>query len=223
MYYVPYSPPIYDSGTSNLLNRLDTVLFDLQANRIKLLPASVYSQIPSQELLIWMQHRQRYCLPTIELINWLKTRIADRPALEIGADHSDLAFYLGIRAIGDCHASFTSYPTVLSPGQIPTRVFASDVHRMDAIQAIYEFRPEIVIGAWIPDKFSDNFGSKFKHAPNEYQIVQNADYIHIGSEKSHSRSKMLEFPHEALSPPGLVSRTSVNPPDDIVHIWKKLQ
>ena len=223
MYYTEYQHiSLLDRPTHSLLCCLDDLLLDTN-NRIKLLPAATYQASARQELRIWMYHRNRYCIPTVELVDWLKAKIDGRSAIEIGAGNDDLAYYLGIRAISNQRTmSASSYITVLFPGQIPTRVITSSVHHMDVTQAIYELRPEVAIGAWIPDKFTDNYRGTLNYAPNDYQIIQNADYIHIGTEKIHGKCRILGFPHEAFKPQGLVSRTSESPPDDVIHVWKKL-
>ncbi len=208
---------------ANLLVQLDALLLDRPTNRIKLQPATAYDSIARQDLQTWCHYRNRYVLPTVELVDWLKTRINGRRAIEIGAENSDLAYYLGIPAIGSypgLHS--TAYTTVLFPGQIPTRVIMSDAHQIDIMQAIYELRPEVAIGAWIPDKFTNNFYGYHKYAPNDYQIIQNTEYIHISSEKLHSKLKIREFPHEIFKPVGLISREVSSPPDDVIYVWKKL-
>ncbi|MEG3881894.1 hypothetical protein QT972_31505 [Microcoleus sp. herbarium7] len=221
MYYTQHQQiGLTNRPTHSLLCCLDDLLLDTN-NRIKLLPAAAYQASARQELRIWMHHRNRYCIPTVELVDWLKAKIDGRSAIEIAAGNDDLAYHLGIRSISNQHAISTAYTTVLFPGQIPTRVITSDVHHMDVTQAIYELRPEVAIGAWIPDKFTDNYRG-LDYAPNDYQIIQNADYIHIGTEKIHGKCRILGFPHEAFKPQGLVSRTSESPPDDVIHVWKKL-
>lgn len=224
MYYIPYAryALTHNSETFNLLLRLDTLLLDRPTNRIKLQPASAYNSIARNDLQTWMRYRNRYVLPTIELVDWLKIKINGRRAIEIGADDSDLAYYLGIRAIGR-DAVFYTEPVPLFPGQIPTCAVSSGFRQMDVMQAILELRPEVAIGAWIPDKFADNFGGNPKYSPNEYQIVQNTEYIHIGCKSIHGRSSLLGFPHEIIKPSGIVSRTSVISPDNAIYIWKKLQ
>lgn len=222
MYHTSYILT-HNSETFNLLVRLDALLLDHSTKRIKLLPASVYDSITRQDLQAWCHYRNRYVLPTVELVDWLKARIDGRRAIEIGAENSDLAYYLGIPAIGNYSVSYCgTHPAPLFPGQIPTQVVYSNWHQMDSMQAILELRPEVVIGAWIPDKFVGNCGNLSKYAPNEYQIAQNTEYIHIGCESIHGRSTLLGFPHETINVPGIVSRTSVNPPDDVIHVWKKL-
>lgn len=212
-----------NSQTVSLLHSIDTLLLDYVTKRVKLLPASAYESIARQDLQTWCHYRNRYVLPTVELVDWLKTRINGRRAIEIGAENSDLAYYLGIPAIGSYPGLHSiAYTTVLFPGQIPTRVIMSDAHQIDIMQAIYELRPEVAIGAWIPDKFASNFYGYHKYAPNDYQIIQNTEYIHIGSEKLHSKLKIREFPHEVFKPVGLISRVASNPPDDVIYIWKKL-
>ncbi len=214
---------VHNSEIVNLLIRLDSQLLDHQTNRIKLLPASTYSELDRTELRIWCHYRARYLLPTIELIEWLKNRIDGRSAIEIGAGNGDLGYHLGIPAFDNgCQQYENVKLAYLRMGQVPTNP-PPDVMRIDAIQAIHDYRPEVAIGAWITDKFAEGSVEGNIYGPDSYQIIQNVEYIRIGTEKIHGRSKILEFHHETVKAPGLVSRTSVNPPDDIVHIWKKLQ
>lgn len=206
-----------------MLHDLDTLLLDRPTNRIKLLPASAYSEITRQDLQAWMRYRNRYVLPTVELVDWLKVKIDGRRVIEIGAGNDDLGYHLAIQAIGSYPLAYAStYAAPLFPGQIPTRVVYYGGHQMDSMQAILELRPEVAIGAWILDKFTDNFGNPSKYAPNEYQVIQNVEYIHIGCESIHGRSPLLGFSHETFKPLGVVSRTIITPSDDVIYVWKKL-
>jgi len=218
-----YLASITKAEIADVLIRLDSALLDPATNRIKLLPVSVYSGIDRTELRIWCHYRARYLIPTIELINWLSDRIDGRRAIEIGAGNGDLGYHLGILAIDNgCQQYANVKLSYLLSGQVPTNPPA-DMKRIDAIQAIHDYRPEVAIGAWITDKFVDGSTEGNIYSPNGYQIIQNVEYIRIGTEKIHGRSKILEFPHETVKPLGLISRTITNPPDDVIHIWKKLQ
>jgi len=227
MYFIPSpslpcSTSIRASEVVQILVRLDGFLLDNITKRIKLLPASVYEGLDRTELRIWCHYRARYLLPTVELVDWLKNRINGRRAIEIGAGNGDLGYHLGIKSFDN---ACQQYPDVklayLLAGQVPTNP-PSDVMRVDAIQAIHDYQPEVAIGAWITDKFVEGAFEGNMYGPNAYQIIQSVEYIHIGTERIHGRRKILEFPHETFKPPGVVSRTSVNPPDDVIHIWKKL-
>jgi len=210
------------SEVAELLTRFDSLLLDPTTKRIKLLPTSVYSELDRQELRIWCHYRARYLLPTIELVDWLKERIDGRSAIEIGAGNGDLGYHLGIPAFDNACQQYENVKVAyLLAGQVPTNP-PFDVIRIDAIQAVHDYRPEVAIGAWITDKFVESNVGENMYGPDDHQIIQNVEYIRIGTEKIHGRSKLLEFPHETVKAPGLVSRTSVNPPDDIVHVWKKL-
>lgn len=207
---------------ADILIRLDSALLDPTTNRIKLLPTSVYSEIDRTQLRIWCHYRARYLLPTIELIDWLEDRIDGRRAIEIGAGNGDLGYHLQILATDNGCQQYENVKLAYARlGQIPTKP-PFDVKRVDAIQAIHDYQPEVAIGAWITDKFVDGSVEGSVYSPDGYQIIQNVEYIRIGTEKIHGRSKILEFPHETIKPLGLVSRTIASPPDDVIHIWKKL-
>jgi hypothetical protein len=216
-YFLGQRSEIFD-----ILLRLDTLLLDSVTKRIKLLSASTYELIDRQDLRIWMHYRARYSIPTVELVSWLKNRIDGRSVIEIGAGNGDLGYHLGIRSTDNgCQQYENVRLAYLAMGQVPTNP-SLDVIIKDAIQAILEYQPEVVIGAWITDKWVEGASEGNIYAPDAHQIIQNAEYIRIGSKKIHGRSKLLEFPHETIEIPGLVSRTSSTPPDDVIHVWKKL-
>ena len=207
---------------TEILVRLDNLLLDSITKRIKLLPVSIYEGLDRTELRIWCHYRARYLLPTVELVGWLNNKIDGRRAIEIGAGNGDLGYHLGIPAFDNgCQQYENVKAAYLQMGQIPTNP-PPDVMRIDAIQAIHDYQPEVAIGAWITDKFVEGSVEGNVYAPDGYQIIQNVEYIRIGTEKNRGRSKILEFPHEIFKPPGMVSRTSASPPDDVIHIWKKL-
>lgn len=74
---------------------LDKILL-ADDGRIKLLPYTVYKDIPSVHLMAWGTWRARYSFPTIEMIEWIKDKIGDRKAIEIGSGNGDLGFHLDI-------------------------------------------------------------------------------------------------------------------------------
>ncbi len=74
---------------------LDAIFLD-KTGRMKLLDAATICQYPYVHLWLWMQRRGRYGLPTRELVDFLKEKIAGRRVIEIGAGMGDLGFHLGV-------------------------------------------------------------------------------------------------------------------------------
>lgn len=186
-----------------ILEKLDPLLLD-EDGRIKLLPAEFYHQLDRVELRIWCHFRARYSIPTLELVQWLKDRIGDRTAIEIGSGNADLGFHLGIR----CTDSYNQQTLEVKrfyhlTGQIATEP-ASSVEEIDAIKAIKKYRPEVVVGAWITPKYNKKTSDGNPYGPDDFEILRNVDeYIHVGCHKQHGkgRRKTLSMPHETFEFP----------------------
>lgn len=199
------------------VSHLDPLLLDADGH-LKLLPYSSYAEIPRLHLAIWASLRARYCLPTAELIEWLRETIGDRKAIEIGSGHGDLAHHLGIQGTD---SGMQQRPEVLEfyrrLGQAPTQP-GPDVLRMDAAEAIDHFRPDVVVGAWITHRHTGgDVGSIY--GPEEEKIIDRVGlYIHVGSAKVHKKKPIRRVPHIEYRPNWLVSR-AFEPGDDLISFW----
>lgn len=60
------------------------------------MPAAFYASRLQVELAAWCVRRGFYCLPTVELIDWLRERIAGESAIEIAAGNGTIGRALGI-------------------------------------------------------------------------------------------------------------------------------
>lgn len=214
---------------------IDTTGIDLEhldslwtvGGRLRLLSAQEFRVVPHDQLRVWCGKRGRYGIPTIELIQWLKDRIGERMAIEVGAGNGDLGYHLGIPAsdsyVQQHNPSVTSLYTL--SGQAPTNPNPLDVVKVDAERAVQIFKPDVVVASWLTRKFVkgvdvDGRAEASVYGPMEEKILKGcAEYIHIGNMGSHSQKTLLSLPHETHYLPWLVSRAqdqSLN----VVHIWK---
>lgn len=196
---------------------LDGLLLDANG-RIRLLPASEYAVIDPLHLRLWSVQNARYCLPTTELIDWLKDKIAGRSAIEVAAGNGDLGFHLGIPATDSyCQRrpDVLQYYAFLK--QAPTKPTA-DIFEEDAIQAIDKRRPQVVVAAWLTHKWTGT-GDGNMYGPDEAEILDRVEtYIHIGNEDTHRIKPILARKHESLKFPWLVSRAA-NPSNNIIYVF----
>lgn len=204
---------------------IDRAVLDENGRLRAAYPAATFTAFPPAQLRLWCHLRARYALPTLELIKWLRNRIAGRSALEIGAGNADLGYLLGIRETdsgiqqGDAKAFF------LLSGQPPTNP-PPTVRRMDALDAIDKFRPQVVVAAWFTRKFipgqdreGQAQGSIF--GVRDEDIIDRVEtYIHIGNEKIHGQKTALRLPHETIKLPGLLSRTS-DQATNVIYVWDR--
>lgn len=188
--------------------------------RIKLMPSSAYKKILPLHLAIWCMQTARYCIPTIETIDWLKSRIGDRSCVEIGSGNGDLSHYLGIQGSDSYiqqRPDIQAYYRTLR--QKPTSP-PVDILRENANDLVRRIKPQVVIGAWITHRYvGGTIGSMY--GPVEEDIIQDVEcYIHIGNQRVHGEKTALRLPHQSFQFDWLVSRT-LYPHLNKIWMWGK--
>ena len=63
---------------------------------IRLLPASEFQTAPPHVVQVWANQTGRYGIVTQELIQWLRSLIGYKNAIEVGSGNGDLWYHLGI-------------------------------------------------------------------------------------------------------------------------------
>lgn len=203
---------------------LDEILLD-DDDRIKLLPAEVYQTMDHEVLQAWCATQARYGIPTLELITWLKERIGDRKAIEIGAGNGDLGYHLGITQTDSCIQQSDAMQLAYGMGCQVTTNPKPDVLRLDAEQAVQKLKPDVVIASWVTRKFMrdkdvNGEAQAFAHGPEEQKVLRGcAEYIHIGNLAVHGQKTLLSLPHETYYFPWLVSR-GFDQTQNVIYVWK---
>ena len=188
--------------------------------RIKLLPAAAYAGIPDVDLVVWCARQARYCLPTVELVDWLRDVIGSRSCIEIGAGNGDLCYHLGIQGVDNFHQNLPDVKAYYDAiGQAITRP-TPGVLQMEANDAVRIFKPRVVIGAWITHKWvGGTIGNM--NGPTEEDIISRVEtYIHIGNHRVHDEKPALRLPHECVTFPWLISR-SLTPESNAIWVWRR--
>jgi hypothetical protein len=199
-------------------------LFDERKHLI-VKPASFYKNIPQDHLSMFCHFHGIYCLPTIELINWLQNHVIVDKTIEIGAGIGTIGRTLGIPITDSCYMK--SNPTVATfykmMGQ-PITEYPNDVIELDSTEAIKKYKPEVVIGSWITHKFNEKEawreGNQF--GVDENFILANVKkYIMIGNQKVHEKKPIFSIPYKTFSYDWLYSR-SVTPELNAIFLWENL-
>lgn len=190
---------------------------------LKLMPSSYYASLNWNELRVWCHHYARYGLPTKELIQWLRGRIGDRPAMEIGAGSGDLCYHLGIRGIDNHQQTWPDVAAYYAATRQPTIKYAPWVQNHDALKAVTMFKPKVVIGSWITHLFDpanpEAHGNMY--GVDEGSLIKQVDeYIMIGNTAIHGDKPIMKLPHQELQLPFVKSRAH-DPSLDRVFIWTK--
>lgn len=190
---------------------------------LKILHAEEYDCILPDALRLWCHRYARYGLPTIELIWWLEERIAARKAIEIGSGAGDLARALSIPATDNrmqewheirWHYEITGQPVIHYP---------DFVRNLDALDAVRQYRPEVVIASWVTEWIDPNLpppeaGGNAWGVKEDEILAFGCEYILIGNQKIHGGKKIMAEPHEEFALPFLRSRASY-PHLDRVWVW----
>lgn len=182
-----------------------------------------YSQIKNIDpmmLMIWMNQNGVYVLPTHELVHWLKDFIGDRSAIEICAGHNNLGRAVGITTTDSYmqvrNQEIRSYYTAL--GQKLTAPPA-DVVEMDGNAAVVAYQPEVVVGAFVTQKWEPMLQDGSVYGVDEEAIVVSGRvYIHIGNTYTHRNKQILRLPHKTYQPNWLVTRAQ-KPEQNCIWVW----
>lgn len=199
---------------------LDDLLLDNGLLQVR--PASVLSAIPPVHLSIWGNKKGIYCLPTVELIDWLRERIAGRSAIEICSGNGAIGRALGIPRT-DSYNQTT--PTMLAYyrlyGQTP--IFPpEDVQKFEANEAVDYFKPEVVVGSYVTQKYipSDEgvVGSSLFGVDEILLVPKVKTYITIGNQSSHGDKRICQRAHKVFNFPWLFTRT-MEPEGNGIYVW----
>lgn len=194
-----------------------------ESGQLKLLRAQEYDQIAPSALRLWCHHHGRYGLPTVELVEWLRSRLAGRSPIEIGSGAGDLAARLGIPATDN---RMQEWPDVLLHytfmGQ-PVIRYADFVQTLDALEAVELYKPDVVIASWVTEWIDPNLPPP-PHGGNMYGVREDeilatgCEYILIGNVRVHGQKKIMARPHQEFQLPFLRSRAT-HPELDRVWVW----
>lgn len=104
--------------------------------------------------------------------------------------------------------------------QQPTINYGKDVLELDALAAVEEYKPDIVIGAWVthwidPDLPPPVGGGNMYGIKEEEILKQVKRYIVIGAEEVHKYKPIMKLPHKTIEATFVRSRRQ----DNRIWIW----
>jgi hypothetical protein len=163
--------------------------------------------VPHNDIKVWCVRNGVYQIPTQELIEWLRSAINGRSAIEICSGRSCLGRPLGIPMIDSfLHGDPSMNRVYQMFGQTPT-VPPDDVERITSNEAVIKYKPKIVIGAWVTELGDGADGKSNPGGTDEEAILDTgAIYIHIGNAKPHGDKRIMQRRHLEFSFPWLTGR-----------------
>lgn len=195
---------------------LETLLLDEQGF-LKMVPASVYTSIPWEKLRLWTHKHAVYGLPTVELVTYLQSIINGRKALEIGAGNGCLGRALGIPMTDNHLQEKPDIKALYALQGQPCIEYAPDVERLDAIEAVHRYHPQVVVASWVT-QYSDGSrpGSVYGiHEETLLDIAGVETYLMFGSIRNHGFKSICGRPHKVIREPWMWSRAD----DTALYVW----
>lgn len=184
-------------------------------------PAAYYRCTTATERAMLGNSAGLYGLPTLELIQWLGDRIAGRSAIEIGAGNGVIAEALRIPATDSKMQDDPKIAALYQQLGQPTVPYGDHVRRLDALDSIAHYKPQVVIACWVTHLYKRD---RHEHGGNMYGVNEEAllarceEYIFIGNEEVHKGKSIWNLPHEIFYPNWLFSR-AVNGSRDFIAVW----
>lgn len=207
----------------------ETPLPDLldEQGHLKLLSSAEFDAIPRDALRLWCHFNGRYGLPTQELVAYLKKRIAGRKAIEIGSGYGDLAYHLGIPATDSWIMTDPGVAAFYKAMQQPVINYPPFVEKIEALDAIRKYKPEIVIASWVTRWVDPNLpvpqgGGSIHGVKEDLLLATGVTYIFIGNLGVHGHKPIRNLEHQELIFPFVRSR-AIDPSLDRVMIWNEKQ
>lgn len=195
-------------------------LFLLPSGLLKPFSAKDIKDVDPDHLMPWCVKNAVYQLPTTELIDWLKEQIGDKKAIEIGAGKSGIGRSLGIPATDSwiqTNPKLMAYYKLLNQ---PVVVPPEYVEKLDAASAIKKYKPEVVIGCFITQKYQPGDEDGNVYGPDETEIINQCTYIHVGNEKIHGKKRILALPHAEYRFPWIRSR-AIDNNLNLIWVWEQ--
>ncbi len=195
--------------------------------KLPLLPAETYRSWSSAGLRIGCSKLGIYGLPTVELIDFLKSEIPDlNKAIEIGAGAGHLGRLLGVTMTDSFIQNDHEVRRVLNFMGSPVVPYGDDVEPLSALEAVDRYQPDVVVASWITQFAPPGYKSQEEVAASPFGVREDIliskvrKYIHIGNEGTHMSKFILKRPHRKIKAPWIVSRATY-PAANVIYIWEK--
>lgn len=167
-----------------------------------------------------------YQVPTIELIDFLRKEIEGFSCIEIGSGNGSIGRSLNIPMTDNCMQNWASVKANYQVLKTPTINYPKDIIEMDALAAVNYYKPQVLIGSWITQKFEPHMNNYSEVSANvfgvdEFELLRKVrKYIHIGNEHTHESKEIFKkYKAKRIYSDCLISR-SQRKDDNVIYIFK---
>lgn len=198
---------------------------------LRIHPAEVHRAYMSQmERQIWCHYRGIYGIPTVELVAWFQKQIGGRRAIEIGSGNGALGRALGIPRTDKRLMEEQKIADYYAAGGQPVTTYPDDVEKMDALDAVRHYKPDVVVASWVSHYLPPEHTGRYRgcmYGVKEPEMLERIQhYVMLGNVAIHQQNApggtrkpiFSTHPYKAFTAPWVVSRTS-QPELDRLWIW----
>lgn len=184
------------------------------------IPAEVVRKFGWAKVRLFMHKYGLYTMPTTELIEYLRSKIAGRRAIEIGAGMGVIGRSLGIPLTDSRMQERPDIKAYYEAMRQPVIKYPADVEKLEALEAVRKYRPEVVIGSFITYKWREETKSGNYWGVDTLKLIHSVpEYYMIGNLETHHHDPALKYLTDAERPEFLFTRG--NPEYSLIFHWKK--
>lgn len=213
-----------NSREPEILAELDAECLD-ENGLLKVMPADFYARWPRHELFIWAARRAFYCLPTHELVDFIRDQIDCCDTIEIGSGNGCLGRAVGVPLTDSKQQEREEVKARYEHDGMAVIKYGPDVEKLTALEAVERYKPNVVLAAWVTHKYSQsrpqNRGNM--NGVDEGRLLDKKwvkKYIFVGHEHvhgEHARKPILSRRHQTFKLPFVYSRSPHA--RDVIWIW----
>jgi hypothetical protein len=185
-------------------------------------PASVYKNMPHDDIRLWCHKNAIYGLPTVELISSIRQLLFGE-ALEIGAGDGVFGRELGIKSTDSYIQNSPEMRLYYAAVGQPIVNYGDNVEQISANDAVLKYKPDVVVASWVtqyvsPDEPIGTAGCAA--GVDEIEMLKHIKrYILFGNVKVHQDKKIFKLPNvkvTEIQSPDFVSRAEFQ---DLNRLW----
>lgn len=196
---------ILDSSREHeILAELDAAC--LKDGMLQVMPASFYATKPQNDLSVWCVRRGFYCLPTLELVEFIRDQIDCEDAIEIGSGNGCLGRAVGIPLTDSRQQERDDVQALYQSLNQAITTYGDDVEKLTGLEAVEKYKPRVVVAAWVTHRWSPKH-PKLRGNMNGVDDGKLLDkkcvrkYIFVGHERVHALKPILGRRHTTHRPP----------------------
>ncbi len=197
--------------------------FFFKDGKFQLQSAKDIKNINPADLAVWCLKKAIYGIPSLELINFLKTEIDSEKAIEIGAGNGYLGQFLDIPQTDSWLQAKPKIVAFYKMVKQPIIKYPSHIRKFDAVDAVKRFKPKVVIGQWVTQRSKQLKPQSSPYGINEKTILGYVDkYIMIGHETQHNQRLIRQYKHRVIKEDWICSRAAEHD-QNVIYIWNTNQ